>query len=45
MDLEDATIARVVAVEGDKFIAREEEEEEEEEEEYINVDVGGALLR
>jgi len=44
MDLEDATIARVVAVEGDKFIAREEEEEEEEEE-YINVDVGGALLR
>jgi hypothetical protein len=43
MDLEDATIARVVAVEGDKFIAREEEEEEEEE--YINVDVGGALLR
>ena len=44
MDLEDATIARVVAVEGDKFIAREEEKEEEEEE-YINVDVGGALLR
>ena len=43
MDLEDATIARVVAVEGDKFIAREEEEEEEEE--YISVDVGGALLR
>ena len=31
MDLEDSTIARVVAVEGDKFIAREEEEEEEEE--------------